>query len=68
MSKNMLYHNSQTGEDKLVSLEEVIHTIKAFDRLIDIDNTVDISDIRNYKPQRKFSMFVRDGKRVYAFA
>ena len=67
MQKNILYINKQTGEKTVVCIEDIVHTLNSMDRLIDIDNTIGWNEMCSYKPNRKFTMFVRENKRIYLF-
>ncbi len=70
MTSNMMYLNQKSGETTLVCLEclsDIVIKLNSLDRLIDIDNKIAWKDMVKYKPNRKFTMFFSEKKRVYVF-
>ncbi len=66
----MFYINKKLGEKTLLCtscLMSIINHLNPLDRLIDIDDNVSWDEMVKYKPNRNFTMFRSENKRVYLF-
>ena len=66
----MLYINNTLGTKTLLCtscLVDIVKNLNRLDRLIDTDNNIKWDQMVKYKPNRQFTMFVSEGKRVYLF-
>jgi len=66
----MLYINKTLGTKTLLCtscLVDIVKNLNQLDRLIDIDNNINWDEMVKYKPNREFTMFVSEKKRVYLF-
>jgi hypothetical protein len=66
----MLYINRTLGEKTLLCtscLLDIIKHLNPLDRLIDIDDNVSWDEMVKYNPNRNFTMFRSENKRVYLF-